>query len=88
MIIRIKEFAKIENPREYAAHEVEDLRAQLLAGSQAERDSRREHFYNLEMDKHAYYIHISPVSGNVVLLAKWSRIPSDCYNETEQMVAG
>jgi hypothetical protein len=83
----MKEFVNIENPRKYAAHEVDDLRDLLRTGGQAEQDPRREHFYNIESNKHAYYFHISPVSGNVVLLAKWSRRPSECYIEDEQMVA-
>ena len=79
MVFRMTEIAENENPREYASQAVEDLRHLLLAGGQAERDPRREHFYNLEGDNSAYYIHISPITGNVILLAKWSRQPSDCY---------
>jgi hypothetical protein len=87
MLLKMMESTSIENPREYAAHTVEDLRLLLLAGSQAERDPRREYFYNLEGDRSAYYIHISPITGNVTLLAKWSRKPSDCYTAVEQMIA-
>jgi hypothetical protein len=87
MIFRMTEVANIENPREYAFKEIEDLRHLLLAGGQAERDPRRNHFYNLEGDKGAYYIHISPISGKVMLLAKWSRQTSDCYATAEHLVA-
>jgi hypothetical protein len=87
MVLRITEVANIENPREYAAHEVDDLRHLLLAGGEAEGDPRRKHFYNLTGEKNAYYIHISPISGNVILLAKWLRHPSDCYAEAEPMMA-
>jgi hypothetical protein len=87
MVFRMTKVADIENPREYSSHTVEDLRQLLLAGGQAERDPRREHFYNLEGDKSAYYIHISPITGNVMLLAKWSRQPSDCYVVAEHQVA-
>jgi hypothetical protein len=87
MVFRIAKVADIENPREYASRTVEDLRQLLLAGGQAERDPRREHFYNLEGDKSAYYIHISPITGNVMLLAKWSRKPSDSCAVAEHQVA-
>jgi hypothetical protein len=87
MKFRITEIVKIENPRHYAAHAVEGLRRLLLEGGRAERDPRREHFFNLEGDTSAYYIHISPITGNVVLLARWSRQPADCYFDAEHMVA-
>ena len=87
MVLRLTENAAIENPREYSIHAVEDLRRLLLEGGQAEHDPRREHFYNLEGDKSAYYIHISPISGNVILLAKWTRQSSECYAHSDAVVA-
>jgi hypothetical protein len=87
MELRITELSSIENPREYAVHEVDDLRHLLLSGGQAECDPRRQHFYNLTSEKNAYYIHISPISGNVILLAKWLRQPSECYAEAETVLA-
>jgi len=87
MELRIKDLANIENPRAYAAHEVEDLRRLLTAGGEVECDPRRKHFYNLAGENHAYYIHISPFTGNVILLAKWVRQPSDCYAEAEPLMA-
>ena len=71
MWIQIGQRAEIENPRKYRAFEVEHLRHLLTAGSRAERDPNRNHFYDLEHNGDTYYIHISPISGNVVLLAKW-----------------
>lgn len=87
MVFQMMEIANIENPRAYAPQEVEELRHLLLAGSQAERDPRREHFYNLEGGNSAYYIHISPITGKVMLLAKWSRQPSHSFAAAEHMVA-
>ena len=87
MELRMSEKARIENPRQYSIHAVEDLRCLLLSGSQAERDPHREHFYNIEGDKSSYYIHISPFSGNVTLLAKWARRASECYAAAEHLVA-
>ena len=87
MEFRMTEVTNIENPREYATREVEDLRHLLLTGGRPERDPRRKHFYNLEGKKSAYYIHISPITGKVMLLAKWSRQSSDCNAAAQQMVA-
>lgn len=87
MEFRMTEVTNIENPREYASGEVEDLRHLLLSGGRPERDPRRNHFYNLKGKNSAYYIHISPITGKVMLLAKWSRQTSDCYAATERMVA-
>jgi len=87
MVLRMTKVVMIENPREYASHTVEDLRQLLLSGGPAERDPRRQHFFNLEGDKSAYYIHISPITGNVMLLAKWSRQPADCCAVAEHQIA-
>jgi hypothetical protein len=81
------EGARIENPREYAAHAVENLRHLLTAGGQVQRDPHREHFYNLENNNDTYYIHISPITGNVILLARWSRQHQDCCLDAEPLVA-
>ena len=87
MLLQMREGSRIENPREYAAYAVEDLRHLLSAGGQAERDPHREHFYHLEGGKNTYYIHISPITGNVVLLAKWSHLSQNCYVNTGTLVA-
>ena len=87
MVFRMTEGAQIENPRQYAPQAVEALRHLLLAGGQAERDPRRAGFYDLEGNEGVYYIHISPVTGNVVLLARWSRQPSDLCTAAEHLVA-
>jgi len=63
----------IENPREYAPSVVEDLRTTLVAGAVARNDTHRPNFYEVEGESSGYYIHISPINGNVTLLAKWPR---------------
>ena len=72
-MIQIKEGARIENPRDYHLGEVENLRFLLEVGSPVHRDPNRENFYEIEGSGETYYIHVSPISGNVVLLAKWLR---------------
>jgi hypothetical protein len=87
MLLQIKESSRIENPREYAAHAVEDLRGILAVGSEAQRDPHRENFYVVENNNDTYYIHVSPISGNVTLLAKWSGQQRPCYAEAGSLVA-
>ena len=71
MVLRVKKQTKVENPRGYISKVVDELRNLLTAGARARRDPSRENFYEVENAKNVFYIHISPVTGNVVLLAKW-----------------
>jgi hypothetical protein len=87
IMIQVKEGARIENPRKYEPGAVEHLRHLLEAGSPAQCDPYRENFYEIESNSETYYIHISPVSGNVVLLAKWLRQSQDCCFSAEHLVA-
>jgi hypothetical protein len=72
MVLQMDERTRIEDPREYGADIVNGLRNLLTAGGCAQRDPRRENFYELENGDNAFYIHVSPINGDVVLLAKWS----------------
>jgi hypothetical protein len=87
MILRLSTGSRIDNPRNYAAHVVKDLAHLLTAGGSAEPDPRRENFYELDGENDTYYIHISPISGNVVLLAKWLRHPQECCIGAAHVVA-
>jgi hypothetical protein len=86
-MIQLKQGARIENPRGYELGAVDSLRHFLESGSPAQRDPQREGFYEIEGEKETYYIHISPVSGTVVLLAKWVRQSHECCLSTEGLVA-
>jgi hypothetical protein len=86
-MIRIKEEAKIENPRNYDSCTVEQLEYLLKAGSTAQRDAQRENFYEIEGESETFYVHISPITGNVVLLAKWLRQSQERYASSGQLVA-
>lgn len=87
MVLRMNVGASIENPRGYAAETVEDLRNLLLSGGNGEQDPHREHFYEIEGSRESFFIHISPVTGNVVLLAKWSRHAQERCLDAEHLVA-
>jgi hypothetical protein len=86
-MIQVKEGARIENPREYEPGAVEQLRHLLQSGSPVKRDPQRKNFYEVESSRETYYIHISPVTGNVVLLAKWLRQSQDCCLNAGHLVA-
>ena len=61
----------IENLRHYPAELVEKLHRLLAQGVEAQPDPRRKGFYDLDSGTRVFFIHISPVSGNVILLASW-----------------
>ena len=86
-MIQINEQAKIENPRNYEACAIEQLDHLLKIGSPAHPDPRRKNFYDVAGATENFYVHVSPISGNVVLLAKWLRQSQDCYANTGQLVA-
>jgi len=72
MTLRMKQ-VKVENLRNYSDDVVEKLRGLLMKGADADRDPQREGFYDVYNGTRVFFIHISPVSGNVMLLASWLR---------------
>ena len=80
MEIQLREGARIENPRNYCPCEVEQLQQLLAAGSAARSDPRRRNFYEIEGQEETFYIYVSPVSGEIVLLAKWKAQSMDCFS--------
>jgi hypothetical protein len=86
-MIQLKEGARVENPREYELSAVEQLRRLLENGSQGQPDPQRTHFYEIDTQNETYYIYISPISGNVALLAKWLRQSEECCMSPEELVA-
>jgi len=61
----------IDNLRQYPEDIVENLRKLLLTGTEALPDPCRKGFYDVVNGRRVYFINISPVSGNVMLLASW-----------------
>ena len=86
-MIKFNEGVKVENPRAYEAGAVEHLQSLLEAGRPAERDPRRENFYDVDGGNEIFYIHVSPISGTVILLAKWMRPSQECYSHSRQLAA-
>ncbi len=63
---------EIEDPRNHSRETIETLRALLASGARVLADPKRPNFYELEHGSEVFYIHLSPVSGNILLLATWS----------------
>lgn len=77
MTLRMNDALIIENLRNYPAETVAQLRSLLQAGASAQMDPHRENFYELENGARVFYIHVSPVSGKVWLLACWPKETGD-----------
>jgi len=73
MVLRLNHQPSIDNLRNYPAEVVDRLRELLASGAPARPDPRRADFYELDNDDQVFYIHISPVTGKVMLLATWLR---------------
>jgi hypothetical protein len=76
MFLRMDPLSGIDNVRNYPVEIIEELEQLLLAGGSALPDPRRKNFYDLGNHERTFFIHISPVTGRVVLLATWLRAAS------------
>jgi hypothetical protein len=83
----MNEWTRIEDPRQYGPNAVNDLRNLLTAGGCAQHDPRRENFYELEYGGHTFYIHISPINQNVILVAKWLNSPKEVCTSAAHLAA-
>lgn len=64
---------EIEDLRDHPAEDVATLRKLLAGGATINPDPKREGFYEVESCALTHYIHVSPVSGKILLLATWPR---------------
>ena len=71
MILRLDTRPAIDNLRNYPSDIIERLGAVLRSGAVATPDPRRKDFYDVIDGERVFFIHISPVSGKVWLLATW-----------------
>ncbi len=75
--LRLNPNAEIDNLRGYPVELINQLRSLLAGGpdlSQATiyADASRSGFYDLETRDRVFYIHVSPISGKIFLLATWA----------------
>ncbi len=75
--LRLNANAEIDNPRGYPVEQVNQLRSLLAGGPDLNQatiyaDPSRSGFYDLETRDRVFYIHVSPISGKIFLLATWA----------------
>ncbi len=73
MVMKLQHELKIEDPRNHSTECVETLRRLLAGGARVEADPKRSDFYEVESGSDVYYIHISPITGTIMLLATWAK---------------
>jgi hypothetical protein len=71
MVTNLSGKAQIEDLGNHPTETVAALRSLLAGGASTIADPKRRGFYEVESDSAVYYIHVSPVTGNVLLLATW-----------------
>jgi hypothetical protein len=67
--------AQIEDLGNHPTEAVAALRSLLAGGASTIADPKRSGFYEIESEAVVYYIHVSPVTGKVLLLATWQNEP-------------
>jgi len=67
--------SKIEDPRGHSPETLRRLRAAIASGATATPDARRQGFFEIQSDDQVFYIHVSPATQKITLLATWSREP-------------
>jgi hypothetical protein len=71
MVTNLSGKAQIEDLGNHSTETVAALRGLLAGGASSIADPKRSGFYEIESDLVVYYIHVSPVTGKVLLLATW-----------------
>lgn len=71
MLIRLNHKPVIDNLRNYPQSIVDRLALLLGDGALANPDPHRPGFYDVADGERVFFIHISPVTGRVWLLASW-----------------
>ena len=87
MILRMEQDPTIDNLQHYPAEVVDQLRKLLVEGVSARQDPRRKNFYDVEHADRAFFIHHSPLTGKVILLAMW-RLLASPFVSLEDVTAG
>jgi len=72
VLLQFSQTPIIDNLRNYPEHLVARLGALLQDGAVARPDPRRKGFYDVSDGDRVFFIHVSPVSGRVWLLASWA----------------
>lgn len=82
MVMRFKEEPRIRDIRNHPVETIETLRRLLASGAAVQPDPKRPNFFELHQENQVFYFHVSPVTGQILLLATWtnhfSAEPSPC----------
>ena len=62
---------KIEDPRAHGPEALRQLHEALASAAPAVPDARRPNFFEVQADGRIFYIHVSPLSRKITLLATW-----------------
>jgi hypothetical protein len=62
---------QIEDLRDHPSEVIDQLRNLLASCAPAIPDPKHPELYEIKSDTHVFYVHISPVSGKILLLATW-----------------
>jgi len=71
MVMRCEPELEIEDVRHHSAGTVLMLRKLLAGGARVQPDPKRPGFYEVESGAMVFYIHVSPATGKILLLATW-----------------
>ncbi|HUJ31175.1 MAG TPA: hypothetical protein VLY23_07830 [Candidatus Acidoferrum sp.] len=84
MVMTLERELRIEDLRNHPVERVQILRNLLSRGARVTPDPKRVGFYELEDAGTVYYIHVSPSTGKILLLATW---PSEAARSTADEAA-
>ena len=87
MLLRLEHLSGVDNVRNYPPEITKELEQLLLTGGPAFPDPRRKGFYDLKSHGRTFFIHISPITGHVALLATWFQ-PVNGIDHTDRTEAG
>jgi hypothetical protein len=71
MTIQVKETARIRDGRGHPPEILARFRRLLRDGATIKNDPKRGDFFELRCREEVFYFYLSPISGDVLLLAVW-----------------
>ena len=71
MTINVKDTEKIRDGRGHAPEVFREFKALLSGGAAISSDPKRPDIYELQRGNEIFYFYLSPITGEVLLLAVW-----------------
>lgn len=78
MTIHGRKTGKIEDGRSHSSEVFTRFRALLRDGAAIKDDPKRPDFFELPDGEEVFYFYLSPVTGDVLLLAVWAAADAEC----------